>query len=158
MRQNVALEEGGAVKMKPGVGGGPLIHGKGRRSLKGDEIMGPKIEATHFGSITVDGKAFDHDILIRLSGKIKKRKKKLSKKIFGTSHIISLDEAEHLYEEGCSKLIIGTGQYGNVKLSDEAQRFFEARDVRCILQPTGDAITTYNHENGAKLGLFHVTC
>jgi hypothetical protein len=120
--------------------------------------MGPKIDATHFGNITVEGEAFDHDILIRLSGKIKKRKKKLSKKIYGTSHVISLDEAEYIYEEGCEKLIIGTGQYGNVKLSDEAQHFFDERGVECILQPTGDAIGTYNHEQGAKLGLFHVTC
>ena len=28
----------------------------------------------------MDGESFDHDIVIRLSGKVKKRKKKLSKK------------------------------------------------------------------------------
>ena len=41
--------------------------------------MQPQIQNTEFGFITVDGEEIDHDILIRLSGKVKKRKKKLSK-------------------------------------------------------------------------------
>jgi hypothetical protein len=51
-------------------------------------------------------------VLIRLSGKVKKRKKKLSKQVYGTSHTLSVAEAEHVYEKGCKKLIVGTGQYG----------------------------------------------
>ena len=41
--------------------------------------MNPHIQNTEFGSITVDDEELDHDIVIRLSGKVKKRKKKLSK-------------------------------------------------------------------------------
>ena len=37
--------------------------------------MKPTIDGTKFGSITVDGDTFDHDIVIRLGGKVKKRKK-----------------------------------------------------------------------------------
>jgi len=37
----------------------------------------PQIQGTEFGSITVDEEELDHDIVIRLSGKVKKRKKKL---------------------------------------------------------------------------------
>lgn len=118
----------------------------------------PKIEATEFGSITVDGEKFDYDILIRLSGKIKKRKKKLSKKQYGTSHTLSRDEAEYVFEEGAKKLILGTGQEDNVRLSDEARAFFEEQGVKCILKPTPEAIKTYNKTEGAKIGLFHVTC
>ena len=55
--------------------------------------MKPKIEATSFGSITIDGQKFKKDVVIRLDGSVKKRKKKLSKRIYGTSHTISLDEA-----------------------------------------------------------------
>ena len=40
--------------------------------------MEPHIDGTEFGSITVDGEVYDHDIVIRLSGNVKKRKKKLS--------------------------------------------------------------------------------
>ena len=82
--------------------------------------MKPHIDQTAFGSITIGGECLEHDVLIRLDGQVRKRKKKLSKAIYGTSHIISLDEARHLLEEGAQRLIIGTGQYGNVTLSDDA--------------------------------------
>ena len=56
--------------------------------------MKPSIADTEFGSITISGELYEHDVVIRLSRKVKKRKKKLSKAKFGTSHIVSLDEAE----------------------------------------------------------------
>ena len=86
-----------------------------------------KIEKTAFGSITVDGITYEHDIVITAEGKVKKRKKKLSKAIYGTSHIISLDEAKFVYEKGVKRLIIGTGQYDNVRLSEEAEAYFEKK-------------------------------
>src|SRR5262249_17402990 len=39
-----------------------------------------EIEGTTFGTITIDGKTYEHDVIIRLSGEVLKRKKKLSKK------------------------------------------------------------------------------
>ncbi len=58
--------------------------------------MKPEIRETHFGSITAGAEVFDHDILIRLDGSVTKRKKKLSKAVYGTSHTISLAEAEYV--------------------------------------------------------------
>lgn len=52
------------------------------------------IERTTFGTITIDGKTYEHDVIIRLSGEVEKRKKKLSKKYYGTSHVLSKDEAK----------------------------------------------------------------
>jgi hypothetical protein len=46
--------------------------------------MEPRIDETQFGSVTIDGKVFEHDVLIRLGGKVEKRKKKLSKAVYGT--------------------------------------------------------------------------
>ena len=120
--------------------------------------MSPKLEDASFGQITADGEMYQHDILIRLSGKVKKRKKKLSKKVYGTSHTISIEEIEHIYEKGCPTLIVGTGQYDQVRLSPEASRFLVKRNVVCILQPTPQAVETYNKTAEPKIGLFHVTC
>lgn len=120
--------------------------------------MKPKIDKTKFGSITIAGNAIDHDVLIRLDGQVKKRKKKLSKAIYGTSHTISLAEAEHIYEQGAEKLIIGTGQYDNVRLSNEAKKFFEQKNCLVDLQATPQALKTWNQAEGAVIGLFHVTC
>ena len=120
--------------------------------------MKPKIEGTEFGSITIDGSLFEHDVILRLSGKVKKRKKSLSKRVYGTSHTISLDEAKHVYQEGARRLIVGAGQHGNVTLSDEADDYFKRKGCVVELEPTPTATRTWNKATGAVIGLFHVTC
>ena len=120
--------------------------------------MKPKIDETSFGSITIEGKAFEYDVLIRLNGEIEKRKKKLSKALYGTSHILSLDEAKFVYEKGTKRLIIGSGQDGNVELSNEAADYFERKHCKVDLLPTPRAIGNWNKAEGDVIGLFHVTC
>jgi len=71
-----------------------------------------RIEHSEFGNISIDGKTYPHDVIISLSGEIRKRKKKLSKKKYGTSHIISKAEAKSVFEKGCDLLIVGAGQEG----------------------------------------------
>ncbi len=117
-----------------------------------------KIDGTEFGSITISGKTYDHDVVIRLSEKVVKRRKKLSKKIYGTSHTVSEDEARFVFEKGCKELIFGTGQYGSAALSPEAVAFFEKKGCRVIAKLTPDAIQTFNTRRKPKIGLFHVTC
>ena len=96
-----------------------------------------EIENTTFGSITVDGKTYEHDVLIRLSGEVVKRKKKLSKKYYGTSHVLSKDEAKFVFERGCKQLIVGSGQMGNVRLSPEAEAYGLQSSVAA--DPRGDS-------------------
>jgi hypothetical protein len=120
--------------------------------------MKPEIDETSFGSITIEGQTFEHDVLIRLNGGIEKRKKKLSKAIYGTSHVISLDEAKFIYEKGAKRLIIGSGQDGNVELSNEAADYFERKHCQVDLSPTPRAIDTWNKAGGDVIALFHVTC
>jgi len=120
--------------------------------------MKPKIDSTEFGSITIEGTEFDNDVLIRLSGKVKKRKKKLSKAVYGTSHTISVEEAEYIFEKGAERLIIGSGQSGMVTLSKDASEYFKEKKIRVELSPTPEAIIKWNKAEGSTLGLFHVTC
>jgi hypothetical protein len=120
--------------------------------------MEPRIDGTTFGLVTVDRQLYKRDIIIRLSGKVKKRKKKLSKAVYGTSHTISLDEAKHVYQKGAERLIVGAGQFGLVKLSDEAAAYFDKKGCQVDLLPMKDAIKVWNEAEGAVIGLFHVTC
>ena len=120
--------------------------------------MKPHIDNTAFGSITIAGELIEHDVLIRQDSQVKKRKKKLSKAVYGTSHIISLDEARHVYEQGVKRLIIGTGQYDSVRLSDEAASYFQRMQCQVELLATPQAIQTWNESEGTVIGLFHVTC
>jgi len=116
------------------------------------------IERTAFGIITIDRKTYEHDVIIRLSGEVVKRKKKLSKKYYGTSHVISKDEAKFVFEKGCEQLIIGSGQMGNVNLSPEAEAYLAKSGCKVLLQPTPEAIDVFNRSRERKAGLFHVTC
>jgi hypothetical protein len=120
--------------------------------------MKPKIDKTKFGSITIAGEKFSYDVLIRLDGQVKKRKKKLSKQVYGTSHVLSLAEAEYIYEQGAQQLIFGTGQYDSAELSKEAAEFFKGKGIKVKLLATPKAIQAWNEAKGATLGLFHVTC
>ena len=117
-----------------------------------------EIEGTTFGNITIDGRTYEHDVVIRLSGEIVKRKKKLSKKYYGTSHVLSKDEAKFVFEKGCEQLIVGSGQMGNVQLSSEAAAYFAKKGCKVVLRPTPDAVRMFNTSHAKKIGLFHVTC
>jgi len=120
--------------------------------------MRPAIDATAFGSITIAGEVYQHDVVIRLSGDVKKRKKKLSKAQYGTSHTVSRDEAEHIFDAGAKRLILGSGQSGAVELSEEAAAYFRTKGCAVQLLPTPQAITAWNAATGAVIGMFHVTC
>src|SRR5271166_6106699 len=95
-----------------------------------------RIENTSFGNITIDGKTYDHDVVIRLDGDIVKRKKKLSKKLYGTSHVVSKDEVKFVFEKGSEQLILGSGQEGNVHLSPEAAAYLAKKGCKIVIQPT----------------------
>jgi len=120
--------------------------------------MKPRIDATEFGSITIDGKTYEHDVVLRAGGAVEKRKKKLSKAVYGTSHKISLAEAKHVYEKGVAHVLIGTGQQGLVELSDEAAGLFTRKGCRVELLPTPQAIHAWNAAEGPATALIHITC
>jgi len=123
-----------------------------------DGGWGMRIDGTAFGEITIDGKTYDHDVVVRLSGEVVKRRKKLSKKIYGTSHTISKAEAKFVFEKGCDTLILGAGQQGCAHLSPEAIEYFAGKGCSVVVAPTADAIHAFNKTRGKKIGLFHVTC
>ena len=120
--------------------------------------MNPTINNTAFGSIEVDGTVYNHDIIIRSNGHVEKRKKKLSKAVYGTSHTVSLEEIEYIYDAGAQKIIIGNGQYGALRLSDKATEFLQSRNCEILMEETPKAIKLWNKEEGKSIGLFHLTC
>ena len=87
-----------------------------------------------------------------------KRKKKLSKKLYRTSHVLSEEETKFLLEKGCDQVVIGSGQFGNVHLSPDAEAYFERKGCEVLLKPTPEAIQMFNRSRAKRIGLFHVTC
>jgi hypothetical protein len=118
----------------------------------------PIIDGTKFGSITIAGEIYEKDVVIRLNGEIKKRKKKLSKERYGTSHKVSVEEAEYIFELGAKLLIVGTGQSGCLDFSKEAMQFFQKNGCSVNLYPTPQAVKAWNETKYSVIGMFHLTC
>jgi hypothetical protein len=55
-------------------------------------------------------------------------------------------------------LIVGAGQEGNVRLSPEASDYFNNKGCKVLVQPTPEAIRSFNQSQEKKIGLMHVTC
>ncbi|MET7398032.1 MTH938/NDUFAF3 family protein [Dactylosporangium sp. NPDC005572] len=116
--------------------------------------MTARIDTTAFGSITIDGTIVEHDVVIRPRRQVTKRKKKLSKAVYGTSHIISVQEARYVCEQaaGSGRLIIGSAQRGNVALSAEVAAYLKRRKCRVVLMPTPEVIKIWNQTKGKRSG------
>ncbi|NJE53985.1 Mth938-like domain-containing protein [Thermococcus sp. 21S9] len=117
-----------------------------------------KLEYPSFGRIVVDGKTYEHDIVVYPSGRVEKRKKWLSKAKHGTSHRLDPDELREYLTEDFEVLIVGTGYYGYLSLLPESRELLKDREVYEL--PTGEAVELFNelHEKKRVLGIFHVTC
>jgi hypothetical protein len=118
------------------------------------------ITKTRFGSITVGGTVFRYDVIVRPDGRVKRRKKKLSNAVYGTSHTISREEAKYVRKQArdADRLVVGSGQYGNVELSPQAAAYLKRMKIEVVLAPTPKAIDIWSKGGGRAIGLFHVTC
>lgn len=121
--------------------------------------MEPIINGTQFGSITIEDTQYKHDVIIKPDGSIRGRNKDLSRKHYGTSHHVSEEEAEDFSSQNAVHLIVGTGQSGQLSLTDEAEQFLRDNGYEKIEEyPTPKAIDRWNEIQGKVEGLFHVTC
>ncbi|EEB73857.1 Mth938-like domain-containing protein [Thermococcus sp. AM4] len=117
-----------------------------------------KLEYPSFGRIVVDGRTYEHDIVVYPSGRVEKRKKWLSKNKHGTSHKLDPDELMEYLTEDFEVLLVGTGYYGYLSLLPESRELVKDKEVYEL--PTGKAVELFNELNEKKrvLGIFHVTC
>lgn len=118
----------------------------------------PEITRVGFGEITVGCKTYSRDILISVSGKVKKRDEDLAKQLDGSAHTVGSKELESVCKGGPEVLFIGAGKASKVQLTEDAQRFLTQRSIRCELLPTVKAVEGYNRSKLRKAALMHVTC
>jgi len=110
-----------------------------------------------FGSIEVDGRAYEHDIVIE-GGRVRKRKKTPSKAYRSQFGHTPLSADEEL-PWGGSQLIVGTGVHGSLPImpavSEEARR----RHVDLTAIPTAEACRLIASLDSREVrAVLHVTC
>lgn len=108
-----------------------------------------------FGSIQIDGVAYDHDVVID-RGEIRKRKKGPSRKFrdhYGHTPL-SIEEEIPWH---CRRLVIGTGT-GALPVTAEVRQEAERRKIELVIVPTARAIELLKHEPAETNAILHLTC
>jgi len=118
----------------------------------------PKIGQVRFGAVVVGDDAYSEDIVIPVSGKVKKRKKAKVKKLYGSSHVVGPEEVRRVCKGGPEVLFIGTGHSGLLEVTEEARRYLSERSIECRALPTPELPDAYNNSRKRKAALIHVTC
>jgi hypothetical protein len=114
-----------------------------------------RFEAFSFGSIRIDGVAYEHDVVID-RGEVRRRKKKASKKYrdsFGHTPL-SVDED---IPWRCHRLVIGTGA-GALPVMDDVKKEAKRRHVELLVLPTAEAIRELESNPEETNAILHLTC
>jgi hypothetical protein len=120
----------------------------------GDEM---DVHLRRFGSIEVDGREYEHDIVID-GGEVRKRKKKPSKPYRGEFGHTPLSVDEEL-PWGGSRLVVGTGAYGSLPIMPEVVEEARRRGVDLDAAPTDEACRTISGLDSREVhAVLHVTC
>jgi len=114
------------------------------------------IETFTFGSIRIDGKTYDHDVVLD-RGTVRKRKKKASRSLRSAYGHTPLSLSENIPWQ-CCRLVVGTGAQGALPLVPELRREAERRGVELVALPTADAIILLENDSKDANAVLHVTC
>jgi hypothetical protein len=110
-----------------------------------------------FGEIEVEGARYTHDIVID-GGTVTKRSKKASKALRGHYGHTPLSAKERL-PWGGSRLIVGTGAYGDLPVTPEVEAEARSRDVELVALPTEQALDLLRGlATKDVFAVIHVTC
>ena len=116
--------------------------------------MFPTIDTSKKGKISIKDKTINFDFHIDAFGNILKRK---LPSMHPEKQILTLDEADELYDPNINELIIGCDTPDKIQLSNEATDFFEEKKCKIKLLPLQEAITYWNGYEGHAIGLFHLS-
>lgn len=108
-----------------------------------------------FGMVEYDEKKYNHDIIVHVDGNVTPRKKEISRRKYGTSHILAEEEIEPLVHEKPETIIVGSGVHGALRLGEISI------DADIIVLPTCKAVKKYNQLRGEGkkvAAIVHVTC
>ena len=118
--------------------------------------MPVRFQSFAFGSVRIDGKTYDHDVVLD-RGVIRKRDKKASRPLRSAYGHTPLSLSEDIPWD-CHRLVIGTGAQGALPLVPELRREAERRGVELLVLPTADAIALLEKGPEGTNAVLHLTC
>jgi hypothetical protein len=112
-----------------------------------------KIESYSFGRIVIDGKTYSSDLIIFPSRIWDKWWRK-------EGHAIHEADLSTVMENPPEILIIGTGDSGLLKVSEEIKKYIESKGINLKIAKTKDACKLYNDlsKKSRVTAALHLTC
>jgi hypothetical protein len=112
-----------------------------------------KIDSYSFGSIVIDKKRYDADVIILPDRVVANWWRK-------SGHSLEPDDLVEIVSHKPDKLIIGTGSFGVMKVPVETLEFLGNQGIKTIVLKTGDAVEEFNRSEsgGSVAAALHLTC
>ena len=112
------------------------------------------IESYNFGNMKVLGENHRNDLKI------------IDNQIVGNwwrweGHALHTEDIDDILYSSVETLVVGTGAYGGMKVTQEAAKALEGRGIKLVAVPTKEAVTIFNTllaKDKTVAGAFHLTC
>lgn len=113
-----------------------------------------EIGGTGFGWIEAGSVRFNHDIVVFPDGRVANRYSLVE----GSNHLFGPDEARVVLDGTTADIVLGTGQFGAVRVMPGTAALLDGLEVRLHVARTPEAVRIYNRLAGPRCAVFHVTC
>ncbi|MBI2314410.1 MAG: hypothetical protein HYU77_18130 [Betaproteobacteria bacterium] len=112
------------------------------------------IERYDFGTITIEGATYTSDVII------------YAKEVDASwwraeGHNVAVEDIRRIASAKPGKLVIGTGYYGRMGVSEETLKWLAAHNIQVEIAKTGDAVKLFNRlqqEAASVVAALHLTC
>src|SRR5207244_12714629 len=115
-----------------------------------------RVDRFSFGSIRIDGKIYENDVVLD-RGKVRKRKKKASKPFRDRFGHTPLSTEENIPWK-CATLVVGTGAEGSLPVMPEVEREARRRGVELVAGPAEKAIGLLKETEKPPHAVLNLTC
>ena len=113
-----------------------------------------KIKSYEFGRIEIDGKVYTSDVIIYDDHVNSSWWRK-------EGHYLQIEDIEEILAVKPDVIIIGTGKFDTMKVSNEVRKELESRGIEFLYSNTDDACNRHNEIFGSSkrvVTALHLTC
>jgi len=113
-----------------------------------------KIEAYSFGSMTIEGKVYENDLIV-FPDKIKPNWWRTQ------GHTLLIDDLTDVIDYKPQTLVVGTGAAGVMKIPEPTKEYLKQANIELLAMVTDQAFKAFNEQiqAGKKVvAAFHLTC
>ncbi len=113
-----------------------------------------KIKSYEFGRIEIDGKTYTSDVIIYEDHVNSSWWRK-------EGHYLQIEDIEEILKVKPDMIIVGTGKYGTMKVSNDAKKELESRSIDFVYSNTDEACKKHNEISGSGkmvVTALHLTC